>query len=121
MSSKPNTSIGGSSLILGSNFGQDDFNIIGTNGRSIKINGVVPSECVCVCVCVVCACVCACVRVVQRVCCTACECNVCRCVWCMCVCLCVSATCVGVCVGVANFKKVNKLTRVFGGNSLLFY
>jgi len=44
MSSKPNTNIGGSSLILGSNFGQDDFNIIGTNGRSIKINGVIPSS-----------------------------------------------------------------------------
>ena len=43
MSSKQNTTIGGDSLILGSNFGSDDFNIVGTNGRSIKINGVVPS------------------------------------------------------------------------------
>jgi hypothetical protein len=43
MSSKQNTSIGGSSLLLGDTSGQDDFNIIGTNGRSIKINGVVPS------------------------------------------------------------------------------
>ena len=43
MSSKQNTSIGGSSLLLGDTSGQDDYNIIGTNGRSIKINGVVPS------------------------------------------------------------------------------
>ena len=44
MSSKQNTSIGGSSLLLGDVFGQDDFNIIGSNGRSIKINGIVPSD-----------------------------------------------------------------------------
>jgi len=44
MSSKQNTTIGGKSLILGSNFGTDDFNIVGTNGRDIKINGIVPSD-----------------------------------------------------------------------------
>jgi len=44
MSSKQNTTIGGNSLILGSNSGSDDFNIVGTNGRDIKINGIVPSD-----------------------------------------------------------------------------
>jgi len=44
MSSKQNTTIGGNSLILGSNSGTDDFNIVGTNGRDIKINGIVPSD-----------------------------------------------------------------------------
>ena len=43
MSSKQNTTIGGTQLTLGSNFGTNEFNIIGTNGRQIKINGIVPS------------------------------------------------------------------------------
>ena len=63
------------------------------------------SPCVCVCasVCVVPRVSATCV--VQRVCCTACECNVCRCVWCVCVFVCECNVCRCVCVCTRSTQK----------------